>query len=932
MKTRARAGSGRRPLQRGDAQGAILAEQLRLLKLAPSDVLAQIVGALAVIGCLWPLFPAWAFALWFAVLVTSLIVRREIQRRYRAGPIDPEAAGRWGRWMMAWAFVTGCAWGLVSSAFVVTNEVVYQVLAFAAVGGMTITGVIKNAASVRVMIAFVAPVLAMPIAMLLVRPDVAHLCIAAMVTVFSLVMGTAGRSLNRSILADVRVRLELVDTGAALANTQAIAGVGSWEVDLATGAVGWSQEMGRILGLGAASQARGPPAAPSLGAILDRVHPEDRDKVAAAIAAWVEGDADLALEHRLASAEGPARWIHHVGLTQNDAAGRPLRRMAVVQDVTDKKRAEADIQFANVLMKTQMEASEDGVLVVDNRRRIISFNQRFADIFDCPEELLESGRYDAVLRHVLAQAKDPVPVGNAIEFFYDNPGLDGREEFALADGRFFNRYTASLTGPGGDYLGRAWFYRDVTDQKRALVRALETARTDQLTGLANRGAFVERLRAAIAGAGRRGPGFAVLYIDLDHFKDVNDTLGHPAGDQLLRAVADRLRAATRPSDTVARFGGDEFAVIAAEGPGGLGDDGGDDAARVAATLIRVISEPYVLAGAPVHVGASVGIARYGPGAVDAETMLAQADMALYNAKSEGRSGFRCFNTGLERAVRTRVSLRQELHGALEDDQLFLVYQPQVHLGSLRVVGVEALVRWRHPTRGVLAPGLFVPIAEQTGEIGQLGHWVLATACRQARAWLDAGAPPTRVGVNVSAVQLKSAATFECEVEAALAESRLPPHCLELELTETVLMTAEREQKQLLQRLRARGVTLAIDDFGTGYASLDYLRRFPISRIKIAPDFTRDLDSPAATSDAAIVKATIGLARDLGIEVIAEGVERPGQIELLQKWGCSELQGFYICEPLAADEVPALLSAPVPTRAPSETRRVSGDSERRLRTA
>jgi diguanylate cyclase (GGDEF)-like protein len=500
-----------------------------------------------------------------------------------------------------------------------------------------------------------------------------------------------------------------------------------------------------------------------------------------------------------------------------------------------------------------------------------------------------------------------VAFGARIAFFHDNPGLDGRDEFETRDGRVISRYTVSLTGPTGAYLGRAWFNRDVTDQKRALARALETSRLDQLTGLANRGAFVESLRAAIAEAARTGLRFAVLCLDLDHFKDVNDTLGHPAGDQLLRAVADRLLAATRRSDTVARFGGDEFAVITAEGA-----EGGN-AARLAADLIRVISEPYVVAGAPVRIGASVGIALWGPDAADAETMLSQADMALYSAKSEGRSEFRAFTTGLERAVRTRVSLRQELQDALEDGQMFLLYQPQIHLGSRRIVGVEALARWRHPIRGVLGPELFIPVAEQTGVIGKLGQWVVSTACRQARAWLDAGAPPTRIGVNVSALQLKAAVAFEAEIEVALAENRLSPDCLELELTETVLMTAVREQRSLLQRLRARGVTLSIDDFGTGYASLDYLRRFPISRIKIAREFIRDLD--ASPSDAAIVKATIGLARELGIDVIAEGVERLDQLELLQRWGCNELQGFYVCEPLPPDAIAALLSAPLPLPLP-----------------
>jgi diguanylate cyclase (GGDEF)-like protein len=892
-----RAASARPSGQGGDADAVVRAEQLRLLNLTPLDALAQLLAAAVVVACLWRLFPIWTSCLWFCALAALLLVRREIQRRYRGAPVDPEAARGWGVAMTAGALATGCLWGLVASVFVLTDGVLYQVLAFAALSGMTIAGVVKNAAAGRVMFAFIGPILSITVAMLLVRPDLAHVCIAVMIVPLALVLASAGRSLNQSILADVRLRLELAKTGTTLANTQAVAGVGSWEVEVSTGRIIWSDEMARILGLEASS------AAPSLGLILARVHPEDRERVEVAMSAWLSGEADLAIDHRVGAIEGPHRWIHQVGLTQLDADGRPLRRMAIVQDVTDKKRTEEEIQFANVVMKTQMEASEDGFLVVDKTRRIISFNKRFAEVHRCPISLLETGNYAEALRHIVSTAKDPAASAARIEFFYDNPGLDGRDEFETRDGRFLDRYTVSLTGPEGAYLGRAWFYRDVTEQKRALARALETSRVDQLTGLSNRGAFVDGLRAAIARAEGDRRAFAVLYIDLDRFKDVNDTLGHPAGDQLLRTVADRLLSSTRPGDIVARFGGDEFAIIVAD------DADGEGASRLAADLIRLISEPYLVSGVPVRISASVGIAHSSTGAADAETLLSRADMALYKAKAEGRSEFRSFTTALEREVRTRVTLGQELHEAIAEGQLFLLYQPQIHLGSGRIVGVEALVRWRHPIRGVLAPELFVPPAEQTGLIGKLGGWVLSTACRQAKTWLDGGAPPIRVAVNVSALQFRNPLAFEADIEGALADNSLPSDRLELELTETVLMNALRDQGELLERLRARGVTIALDDFGTGYASLDYLRRFPIDRIKIAQDFVRDLEAGGA--DAAIVKATIGLARDLGIEVIAEGVERLRQLELLRQWGCDELQGFYFAEPLCADQIPALLSSQVP---------------------
>jgi diguanylate cyclase (GGDEF)-like protein len=502
--------------------------------------------------------------------------------------------------------------------------------------------------------------------------------------------------------------------------------------------------------------------------------------------------------------------------------------------------------------------------------------------------------------------KHPNNYSERVNHFYDNPGEDGQDDLELADGRFVHRYTVTLTAPDGQYLGRAWYYRDVTEERAALAQAVRTARLDPLTGLANRVAFVEDLQAAIAAHTDTGRAFAILYMDLDHFKDVNDALGHPAGDDLVRAVAQRLTAACRLTDLIARFGGDEFAVIAMD----VATEAA--ASNLATHLIEVISEPYVVRGVPVRISASVGIALRTAGDADADTMLSQADLALYSAKAQGRSAHRAFTREMDTEVRTRLALGAELHQAIEADDLFLLYQPQIELGSRRVVGVEALVRWRHPERGVLSPDLFIPVAEQTGCIGKLGHWVTTTACRQAAAWLHEGAPSVRMAINVSSLQFKSPLAFETDIEDALAQSGLPPACLELELTETVLMNAFKGNENPLWRLRERGLTLAIDDFGTGYSSLDYLRRFPVDRIKIAQNFVRDLES--SPGDAAIVKATIGLARELKIDVIAEGVERPRQLELLQAWGCTEAQGYLISRPLPADQIPPLLLGDDPLKA------------------
>ncbi len=567
--------------------------------------------------------------------------------------------------------------------------------------------------------------------------------------------------------------------------------------------------------------------------------------------------------------------------------------VGVIRDTTARKAAEDRLQFANLLLRTQMEASLDGILVVNENNVIVGFNQRFATIWKVPLADLTAGKDAAVLTVVAASVKGAPGFVARVKYLYDHPGEDSHDEFETTDGRSIDRYTVTLYSPSRAYLGRAWFFRDITERKRVEALALRMARYDVLTGLANRAVFVEMLQHEIAAAKRGEKSFAVLYLDLDHFKDVNDTLGHPVGDELLKVVAERLRANTRETDTVARFGGDEFAIIVAD----IRDPA--DAARLADKLILGFAMPFSVQGSDIHTAASIGIATYGSEASDAETLLSHADVALYRAKSEARGGYRFFTDAMDAEVQTRVKLGGELRIAVDEGQLFLMYQPQVTIDTGRITGVEALVRWRHPTRGVLEPDVFISIAEQIGIIGKLGHWVLWEACRQGRAWLDVGVSPGRISVNVSALQFRTPIALEADITAALAETGLPPPMLELELTETVLMDASREHNDLLQRLRKTGVTVAIDDFGTGYSSLDYLRRFPSNRIKIAQNFVSNLET--TPGDAAIIRATIGLARELNIDVIAEGVETQVQRNLLKSWGCDEVQGYLFSKPLTATE-------------------------------
>ena len=629
------------------------------------------------------------------------------------------------------------------------------------------------------------------------------------------------------------------------------------------------------------------------------IHPEDavsaRQKMADVVQGKTKG---YQAERRYVRKDGDAIWVLASVSALPGVRGRAPYLTVQAVDIDRQKRAEERLQFANTLLTTAMETSPDGILVVDASSRIISFNRRFADMWNIPPGILEARDDAPVLAAVTSAMKDTQAFIARVRYLYEHPEEKSHDELETKDDRFIDRHTGVLRTAAGEYLGRVWFFRDITERKRADAQILRAARYDALTGLANRAVFMEAVQHAIARAKRDGGGFALLYLDLDQFKDVNDTLGHPVGDELLKAVAERLRSNIRASDIVARFGGDEFAVMAADVAVPA------DAAALADKIAKAMSDPFLVEGNDIHSGVSIGICAFGAEEPDADTMLSRADVALYWAKTEGPGGYRFFTDTMDAEVRTRVTLSSELREAIGTDQLFLAYQPQVEIATGLITGVEALVRWRHPLRGVLAPNLFIPVAEKSGLIATLGHWVLHEACRQAKAWLDAGIAPEVIAVNLSATEFKRSFELERNIAAILRETGLPPRRLELELTETVLMAASREHNDVLARLREEGVRLAIDDFGVGYSSLDYLRRFPVDRIKIAQDFVEHIAN--VSGSAAIVKATIGLARELGINVIAEGVETVEQLELLKAWGCREAQGYYFAKPLAAEDLAPLL--------------------------
>jgi len=483
------------------------------------------------------------------------------------------------------------------------------------------------------------------------------------------------------------------------------------------------------------------------------------------------------------------------------------------------------------------------------------------------------------------------------DFTYGMTRADGARRYIRISGE-------PVFDADGRFAGYRGVGRDVTQATLAELKVQELARFDGLTGLPNRNMFLSELERAIARARRSGGRFAVCFIDLDRFKVINDTLGHSAGDELLKLMASRLRRTLRDSDLVARLGGDEFVVLID------GDCGVASLRALAAKLLTAIAEPMTLHGCSFLVTGSVGLSVFPADGEDADTLLKHADAAMYLAKEKGKNNLQFYTAELAEQAAREFALEAELRLALSRDELMLLYQPKIDLASGRMQSVEALVRWNHPTRGLLLPRDFMALAEERGLMAPLGRWVLQAACRQLREWRNAGKETPPVAVNLSARQFAGAGLLD-DIFDALVQHGLDPTDLEIELTESVLMADPERATSILQRLHSLGVRIAIDDFGTGYSALSYLRRFPARAVKIDGSLVRGL--PASPEDTAVTRAVIAMAHSLGLGVIAEGVETAAQLELLRALGCDEAQGHLLGHPVEGREIGARLA---PRQAPA----------------
>jgi diguanylate cyclase (GGDEF)-like protein/PAS domain S-box-containing protein len=599
----------------------------------------------------------------------------------------------------------------------------------------------------------------------------------------------------------------------------------------------------------------------------------------------------LGYEYSMRHKDGHEVWMSTNADYLRDAHGTPIGVEGTARDITASRHQRAALQLAATVFSDTREA----IMITDADNRIISVNRAFTtvtgysadEIIGTSPPLVSPSHHNTEFLEQLCEA------------LFVTGHWSGEAWNRRKNGAIFPQWLSisAVRNEDGEILQYVAIFSDLSERKAAEERIEFLARHDILTRLPNRFLLRDRAEQAFAHAERAHTKVALLLLDLDHFKHINDSLGHPAGDTLLQTVADRLRSSTRDTDTVSRQGGDEFLVLLTD----IRDT--DDIASIAEKMMQTLGDPCVVAGQEMSISCSVGLAVYPEDGTDFDTLVKNADAAMYHAKESGRNTFRYYSQQMNEDAVARLDIQNRLHRALDRDEFVLHYQPLIDLSNNSIVGAEALVRWNCPELGMQPPGLFIPVAEDTGLIVQLGEWVLREACRQARAWHDAGHSRLVMAINLSPIQF-TRGDLVATIRSALDDSGVNPAQIELEITESVLMKDTEHVLATVRQLHGMGLRLAIDDFGTGYSSLAYLRRFAVEKLKIDQSFIRDL--PTDPDAGAIVRAVIQMAKSLKIAVLAEGVETAEIAHDLDLLGCDYAQGYYFGRPMPAEAFQNLL--------------------------
>jgi len=689
----------------------------------------------------------------------------------------------------------------------------------------------------------------------------------------------------RDITEAKRARDALRASEASLARAQKMARLGNWDLDLATGELVCSEQVKQILGI---TSEKGDL---SLGRFMSSVHPDDCGYVEEQLKEASQSGQTLSIEHRVVRPSGEERIVLNLAEVELDRTGDPARLVGAMLDITERRRSEEQM----LLLARVFETTIEGILVTNVEGVIEMVNPAFSAItgFSAEEAV---GRKPNILK---SKRQGPEFYRDMWRRLKDRGSWQGEIWNRRKSGDAYPEWLTitAIKDPAGRTTHYVGVFHDITDTKRNEEKITHQAYHDALTGLPNRLLFNDRLTMAMAHANREGQGLAVLFLDLDHFKNINDSLGHAVGDLLLQQVAERLVRWSRDEDTVARIGGDEFLMLLP------GADDPDYAVYAARRILASLSKPFAIRGHELYATASIGITVYPHDGKDTETLVSNADLAMYRAKEDGRNNYELFTPSMNARVVKRMSLEVDMRKALERGEFLLHYQPKVDLATGRMVGVEALVRWQKEGEGLVAPNHFIPVAEETGLILPLGRWVLSAACRQAKRWHDQGFGHMQMAVNISPRQFRQTDLVSM-VRSTLEGTGLPPECLDLEITENVVMYSVTEANRTLNQLAELGVRLSMDDFGRGYSSLYYLRRFPMHSLKIDRSFV--VDVPHDPEAASIVNTIISMSRTLGLKVVAEGVDDPRQLAFLREHGCDQMQGYYFSPPVDHRDITRLL--------------------------
>jgi diguanylate cyclase (GGDEF)-like protein/PAS domain S-box-containing protein len=708
-------------------------------------------------------------------------------------------------------------------------------------------------------------------------------------------MFTAPATVQVQSPADMPARQEaasraLSENDERLRHTLEAGDMGVFDWDVETGAITWTQEHARLFGLNL-SQFNG-----TYDGFTRCVHPADVSGVEQAVEEARRTRQNFKHKYRVIWPDGSVHWIFGRGRFIYNAEGHAVHMTGVVMDITESMLALLELRENQARLSAIFNAGPQCIKLVDENGIIRDINRAGAALLGAenPEDVIGKPVTDFIATEhhetTLAFHKS-VLRGNRGTLVFEMVCRDGRR-------RWVESHSVPHTSAQNSGASALSVTLDVTERVRDSERLSFLAQHDALTGLPNRLLFTDRLRQAMIEAQRHNRLVGVVFLDLDRFKNINDTLGHDVGDAMLVEVAARLRDAVRPSDTIARLGGDEFAVILADMARA------EDAPMVVQRILDAFKEPFQIDGRELFISASLGITLYPIDETDVDALLRDADTAMYRAKQHGRSTCQFYTAEMTLRAHEDMALEGALRHAIEHDELLLHYQPIIDLNTGHILGVEALLRWQHPELGLVPPARFIPLAEESGLIVPIGEWVLHQACQQTHAWHNAGFTDLYVAVNLSSRQFREP-DLVARVKQVLADTGLSGIRLELELTESMLLTNIDNTVRQMQELDTAGVRFVIDDFGTGYSSLSYLKRFPIDVLKIDQSFVRDITTDP--DDAAIVRAIITMAHALGVRVVAEGVETHEQMEFLRANRCDSMQGYYLSKPLPAEALTALLA-------------------------